>query len=130
MNKMRSLRDEMTAADRILEDEELVEYVFTGIGPEYDPIVSAVIARNTPSELYSQLLALETRLALMSAQEGGGSSASSAQQRGRGCGQRGDFGRGGGGCDGSTVGDRGGFNRGGHNSSSDKRPTCSRKFIN
>jgi hypothetical protein len=47
-----------------LEDEELVEYILTSIGPEYDPIVSAVIARTTPvsiSELYSQLLAFETR---------------------------------------------------------------------
>jgi hypothetical protein len=56
MNKMRSLHDEMTTAGRTLEDEELVEYILTGIDPEYDPMVSPVIVRNTPisvSELYS-----------------------------------------------------------------------------
>jgi hypothetical protein len=70
----------ITVAGRTLEDEELVEYILTGIGLEYDPIVSTVIARTilvTISELYSQLLSFETRLALMSAQEGGGSSVNS-----------------------------------------------------
>jgi hypothetical protein len=46
----------MAAAGRTLEDEELVEYILTGIDPEYDPMVSPVIVRNTPisvSELYS-----------------------------------------------------------------------------
>jgi hypothetical protein len=135
MNKMRSLGDEMTAAGRTLEDEELVEYIRTGIGPEYDPIVCVVIARTTPvtiSELYSQLLSFETRLALMSAQEGGGSSANFAH---RGCGHntRGGFGHGGGGHDGSSGGGHGGFShesgRGAfthvcHNASNDKHPVC------
>jgi hypothetical protein len=70
----------MAAAGRTLEDEELVEYILIGIGPEYDPIVSPVIIRNTPvsiSELYSLLLTFETRLVLMGAQEGGGSSVNS-----------------------------------------------------
>jgi hypothetical protein len=135
VNKMRSLRDEMTAAGRTLEDEELVEYILTNIGPEYDPIISAVIARQTPvsvSEVYSQLLAFETRLALMAAQEGGGSSANSAY-RSRGRGNRGIFCRGSGSRDGYAGGGRGGFNRGGgrggsgrggHSASNDKRPQC------
>jgi hypothetical protein len=135
MNKMRSLGDEMAVAGRTLEDEELVEYILTGIGPEYDPIVSVVIARTTPvtiSELYSQLLSFETRLALMSTQEGGGSSAYSVH---RGCGRstHGGFGRGGGGRDVSSGGGRRGFSRGGgrigftrggHNASNDKCPVC------
>jgi hypothetical protein len=115
VNKMRSLRDEMAAAGRTLEDEELVEYILIGIGPEYDPIVSAIITRQTLasiSELYFQLLAFETRLALMASQEGGGSSANSAYH-GRGRGNRGIFGRGSGSRDGYAGGGRGGFNRGG-----------------
>jgi hypothetical protein len=54
----------MAAARRTLEDEELVEYILTGLGAKYDPIVSAVIAQTTPiciSELYAQLLAFDTR---------------------------------------------------------------------
>jgi hypothetical protein len=56
VNKMRSLVDEMAAVGRVLEEEELVEYILTGLGTEYDPIVLAVIARPTTipiSELYS-----------------------------------------------------------------------------
>jgi hypothetical protein len=52
---MQSLSDEMATAGRTI-DEELVEYILTGLNHEYDPIVSAVIARESlvsPSELYA-----------------------------------------------------------------------------
>jgi hypothetical protein len=67
--KMRALGDEMAAAGRPLEDEELVEYILTGLADEYDSVVSSIFARSEPvsvSELYSQLLAFETRLDLRS----------------------------------------------------------------
>jgi hypothetical protein len=131
INKMRSLGDEMATSGRPLEEEELVEYILTGLNHEYDPIVPAVIARQTPvplSKLYAQLLAFETRLALMSAQEGGHYSANSVSHgRGRG---RGGFGRGGGRSPSAGGGNnnRGDYNSGrggfGHDSSNDKRPTC------
>jgi hypothetical protein len=47
MNKMWSLGDEMSVSGRPLEEEELVEYVLTGLNHEYGPIVSVVIARTT-----------------------------------------------------------------------------------
>jgi hypothetical protein len=56
VNKMRSLADEMAAVGRILEEEELVEYILTGLSHEYDPIVSVVIAKTgaiSVSELYA-----------------------------------------------------------------------------
>jgi hypothetical protein len=46
INKMKMLGEEMAAAGRSLEDEELIEYVLTGLNQDYDPIVSAVIARS------------------------------------------------------------------------------------
>jgi hypothetical protein len=64
INKMRSVADEMFTTGRIIEEEELVEYILVGLRSEYDPIVSTVIARTDAvpiSELYSQLLAFETR---------------------------------------------------------------------
>jgi hypothetical protein len=44
VNKMRSLANEMAATGRVIEEEELVEYILDGLGKEYDQIVSAVIA--------------------------------------------------------------------------------------
>jgi hypothetical protein len=135
MNKMMPLADEMAAVGRILEEDELVEYIFTGLSHEYDPIVSAIITKIgtvSVSELYAQLLAFETCLALMGAQEGGGSSMN-AVNRGRGCSNRGGFrrggyGRGNGGHESSlnedNPGGRFSGRHGGYNNSSDKSPLC------
>jgi hypothetical protein len=95
--KMRTLGDEMAAAGRPLEDEELVEYILTGLDDEYDSVVSSILARSEPvsvSELYSQLLAFETRPDLCSSNNNNssGSSANAANRRGRG--GPGRFGRG------------------------------------
>jgi hypothetical protein len=107
--KMRALGDEMNAAGRKLEDEELVKYILVGLDFEYNPVVSAVVARVKPisiSELYTQVLAFEMRLELMgqgassysnpsanSAQRGRGGF-SRGQGRGRGTPGRGGDGRG------------------------------------
>jgi hypothetical protein len=98
VNKMRSLTDEMAIAGRVIEEEELVEYILAGLGQEYDPIMSVVITKTEPvpiNELYSQLLAYETRRDMMNGHEGRGSSVNSASH-GRGRSGRGGFGRGGG----------------------------------
>jgi hypothetical protein len=96
IGKMRSLGEEMVAAGRPLEDEELVEYILTGLDEEYDLVVSSVISRFdsiSVSELNSQLLAFETRLDLHNKSSNGmsGSSANAANRGGHG---RGGFGRG------------------------------------
>jgi hypothetical protein len=126
--------DEMVAVERILEEDELVEYILTGLSHEYDPIVSAIITKTgamSVSELYVQLLAFETRLALMGAQ-GGGSSVN-AINRCCGHGSHGSFGCGGygwgnGGRESSpNEGNHGGRfsdRRNGYNNSSDKHPLC------
>jgi hypothetical protein len=127
MNKMRSLDNEMAAAGRTFDEEELVEYILTGLNHEYDPIVSAVIARESPvslSELYAQLLAFEMRLVLMGTHEGGASLANSASRghggTGRGSGRDSSTRRG----YNSGHGGRGDFGRSGYNSSNDKCPLC------
>jgi hypothetical protein len=62
VNKMRSLVDEMVAVGRIPEEDELVEYILTSLSHEYDPIISAVIAKIgtvSISELYANFLLLK-----------------------------------------------------------------------
>jgi hypothetical protein len=95
--KMKGLTDEMDAAGKPLDNEELVMYIYNGLDTEYNSLVSTLVTRLepiAPSELYSQLSSFETRLEL---QLGFGSlpSANSAGRGDRGGGQQ-----------------RGGFNRG------------------
>lgn len=83
VSNMKALGDEMAAADKCLEDAELVEYILTGIRFIFNPIVSALVARKdtiSVSELHSQLLAFETRMELMT----GDSDSSSANMANRG----------------------------------------------
>jgi hypothetical protein len=61
--KMKALGDEMVVAWRPLEDEELVQYIITGLDEEYTPLVSALCAMADPisvSKLFSLLLNFET----------------------------------------------------------------------
>jgi hypothetical protein len=65
--KMKGLVDEMAAAGKPLDNEELVMYICNGLDTEYNSLVSALVTRLepiTPSELYSQLLSFESRLEL------------------------------------------------------------------
>jgi hypothetical protein len=55
-SKMKALGDEMAASGRPLDEEELIEYIITGLDDEYTPLVSALCVRKEPisvSELYS-----------------------------------------------------------------------------
>jgi hypothetical protein len=67
-NKMKALGDEMAAAGRPLHDEELIEYIITGLDEEFTTLISAIWARAEPislSEFYSQLLSFETHVGLL-----------------------------------------------------------------
>ena len=53
---MKSYSDDMAEAGRSITDDELVEYILTGLGSEFESLVSALIARVEPvslDELYS-----------------------------------------------------------------------------
>jgi hypothetical protein len=61
--KMKSLANEMAVAGKALVDEELA-YIMAGLDFDYNPIVSAMVARVEPisvGKLYAQLLSFEAR---------------------------------------------------------------------
>jgi hypothetical protein len=75
--KMKSLADDMASAGKKLDDEEIASYILASLDYEYNFVVSSIAARVNPislGELYSQLLAHETRLDLQSQGTGGQSS--------------------------------------------------------
>ena len=66
--KMKRLADEMAAAGRKLEDEELVSYILTGLDQDYDSVVFAVAARAetiSVGELFTQLTSFESRMEIV-----------------------------------------------------------------
>ena len=92
VNKMRGLADEMTAAGKKLDDEDLVSYILAGLDFDYDPVVSVVAARVEPisvSELITQLISFEQRLELRQ-----GMAQANTAMRGRGNGGQRGRGRG------------------------------------
>lgn len=85
MTHMRALSDEMIAAGKPLDDEELVSYILAGLDLEFNPVVSAVVAKVEPitvGELYSQLLSFEQRVDLYQRNQAGSSANSAGRGRG------------------------------------------------
>ena len=102
-SKMKSLADDMAAAGKKLEDEEIASYILAGLDTDYNPVVSAMTARVEPltlGDLFTQLVSWEQRMDLLT--RGSGSSANIASRGGRG-----GFGRGGGGRGRGNGGGRG-----------------------
>jgi len=100
--KIKTLADQMASAGKKLEDEELISNILTGLGEEYDSVVSAVASRVEPislGELYTQLTSFESRMEMRNG--GGQQSAANMVAKGgrnshpRGGGRGGDSGRGG-----------------------------------
>nr|QHU79741.1 hypothetical protein [Oryza coarctata] len=84
--KMKGFSDEMAAAGRSITDDELVEYILTGLPAEYESLVTSLVTRVesvTIDELYSQLLNFETRMDLV---QGGDQNLANMAGRGEGCG--------------------------------------------
>jgi len=74
-------------AGKPIDDEELVSYIITGLDLEYNPVISAVLARVEPitvNELYTQLTNFEQRVDLWHG--GSPSSVNTAARRGCGAG--------------------------------------------
>jgi hypothetical protein len=101
-SKMKALSNEMMAAGRPLDNEELIEYIITSLDEEYTPLVSALCARAEPislSEFYLQLLSFETHVGLLqdghnryvNASTQGGGFRGRGGMRGRSTGGRGPF---------------------------------------
>lgn len=65
--KMKGYADEIAAAGKPMDDEDLASHICNGLDAEYNPVVTSVTARIEPisiPELYAQLLSFETRLDL------------------------------------------------------------------
>jgi hypothetical protein len=59
VGKMKALPDDMAAAGKKLDVEELVGYILAGLDNDFDSVISAVAARVEPigvPELYGQLV--------------------------------------------------------------------------
>ena len=109
---MRGLADELAAAGKPIQDDELISYILHGLDQDYQPLVSALDARVTHAsldELFSMLNNFEQRMAQFHGSGGGGfKSSANVATRGRGGGSRyrapsrgkGRFGSGGGGYSG------------------------------
>ncbi|XP_071680966.1 uncharacterized protein [Lolium perenne] len=131
--RMKSLADELAAAGRPLDEEDLVGYLLAGLDDNYNALFAAIGANAneelTVSDLYAQVNAYDNRMELLHGSAGitnnNNPSSANAAARGRGGprgrGNRGNFRRGGGrGNDGDRGydcgGDRGydcGYDRGG-----------------
>lgn len=90
IGKMRSLADEMAAAGKPLDDEDLVSYIVAGFDIEYNPVVFAVLARVEPITLTEHLLSFKQRMDLWQGSNGGSANvASHGGGRGNGGGRGG-----------------------------------------
>ncbi|CAO2175838.1 unnamed protein product [Urochloa humidicola] len=72
VGRMKALADEMAAAGKPLGEDELAAYIINSLDEDYDPLVSALLARVEPigyNELLPQIMSFEGRLDL---QRGGG----------------------------------------------------------
>ena len=98
-SKMTTIKDELAAIGKPVDDEEVVTQILNGLDYDYNPFVSSVLGRTDQislDDLYSDLLAYDARLEMYREAQGGGqqqymSSANSAS-RGRGN-SRGQIGR-------------------------------------
>jgi histone deacetylase 1/2 len=113
----------MAAVGKPIDDEKLVSYICTGLDIEFNPVVSAILARVEPisvTELATQLNAFEQRMDLLHGSSG--SSSVNLASRGRGNGRGGNRGRGNGHGRGNNGGS--GRGRGGFNNSGKQRVKC------
>jgi hypothetical protein len=81
-NKMKSYADELAAAGRPIDEEELIEYLLASLDESYNPLFSAIGVNGgedlTVAELYAQVSAYDNSIALLTDDLGGGSSVKSA----------------------------------------------------
>lgn len=87
--RMRLLADELAAAGRPMQDDELISFILAGLDLDYNPLVSALDARPEPitlDGLYSQMANFDQRMELFqgSGGNGGFKSSANAAARGRG----------------------------------------------
>lgn len=115
---------QMASIGRPLSDEEVFGYILAGLGPEFEPLVASITARDNPislSSFYAFLLSAELRLEQQSSVGAIHPSANVATRnsdgRGTGRGNQGGQGSNQGGQGGGNIGNRGRGGRGRGNGS-------------
>jgi len=91
-DKMKTLGDEIAAAGKPIDNDEMVSFILNGLDFEYNPIVSSILGRTDPisiNDLYAQIMAFEMLLEMFD-QGSGNKYQSSANSASRGSG-RGSF---------------------------------------
>ncbi|BAF03797.1 Os01g0123000 [Oryza sativa Japonica Group] len=122
--KMRAIADELAAAGKPIDQDDLIAYIINGLDANFDPVVEALVARVEPitvQEMYSHLLNFENKIRLRQAFLTASTNAANRNnvtRGGRGGMPRGRGGRGGGGRGGNGGRGNNGGGRG------DNRPTC------
>jgi histone deacetylase 1/2 len=118
MHKMKALSDAMAAAGTVVPDEDLIDYIVTGLGSSYSAVAASLNFRTTPisyAEFYASVLQFEAMQVQQAQAEGWSSSANAAARPGPGNGARPrppDQYQGGGGSY-QGGGNRGGYGNGG-----------------
>ena len=74
---MTGIADELAAAGKPMEEEELISFVMAGLGPDYNGLVGTIglLNKDTPislDDLYSQVLAQDQRDEMQGAPPTGG----------------------------------------------------------
>ncbi|XP_071675719.1 uncharacterized protein [Lolium perenne] len=118
MHKMKALSDAMATAGTVVPDEDLIDYIVTGLGSSYSAVAASLNFRTTPityAEFYASVLQFEAMQVQQAQAEGWSSSANAAARPGPGNGARPrppDQYQGGGGSY-QGGGNRGGYGNGG-----------------
>jgi hypothetical protein len=74
--KMQGLANDMAAVEKALDDEDLVQYILSGLDEDYDSVVNSVLSQTiliTVSELATQMISFEARVDLRSNSSSGSS---------------------------------------------------------
>lgn len=63
--KMKGIRDELSAAGKVIDDEEMVSHILAGLDQDYNPVVTYIMGRTddiSMTDLFSQLMSYDARL--------------------------------------------------------------------
>ena len=78
--EMKAIADELAAAGRKIEEDELVEYLLAGLDDPYNPLFAAIganpNAQLTVGQLYSQVVSYDNHMEMLLGSGGAGSSSS------------------------------------------------------
>ncbi|CAO2149059.1 unnamed protein product [Urochloa humidicola] len=98
LDKMKTIGDEITMAGRVVDEDEMVRFIFNALDFDYNPIVFSILGRTKPiimSDLYAQLLYYKSHLEMFGENNHDGEQyqssayAASRGRGGRGCNPRG-----------------------------------------